>query len=148
MKATYSLMTSLSFSSQHNPSANNPSANNPQGNDARYPKLRGVFHLLGAIITIFMKTKNRSLRVISYVIMSFITFLLIPKIYTILGLVITAWLLLGGFLYGVGAYIYTIKKPNLISNILEYHEVFHMFVYLASICHFISIWHPFTIHSL
>lgn len=103
---------------------------------------------LGVLRSLFMKTHNRSLRVISYVIMSFITFLLIPKIYTILGLVITAWLLLGGFLYGIGAYIYTIKKPNPIPNVLEYHEVFHIFVNLASICHFISIWHSFSIPSL
>ena len=48
-------------------------------------------------------------------------------------------LLLGGLFYSVGAIIYAIKRPN-ITPVLGFHEIFHLFVILGSLCHFILIW--------
>lgn len=44
----------------------------------------------------------------------------------------------GGVSYSVGAVIYALKKPNL-SNQLGFHEIFHIFVILGSVLHFIAI---------
>jgi hemolysin III len=46
------------------------------------------------------------------------------------------WLLVGGITYSVGALIYGTKWPRLPSNILGFHEVFHMFVLGGSMIHF------------
>ncbi len=50
-----------------------------------------------------------------------------------------SWLLAGGILYTLGAYIYARKKPNFIPGWLGFHELFHIFVILGSISHFIFV---------
>jgi len=44
----------------------------------------------------------------------------------------------GGIFYTVGGIIYAIKKPN-ISKLFGFHEIFHIFVILGSICHYLMI---------
>lgn len=46
------------------------------------------------------------------------------------------WLLLGGIMYTVGAYIYARKKPNFIEDWLDFYESFHLFVMLGNLFHF------------
>ena len=48
-------------------------------------------------------------------------------------------LLLGGVFYTIGAVIYAIKKPNLFKG-FGFHELFHIFVLLGTICHYIAIY--------
>lgn len=48
-------------------------------------------------------------------------------------------LLLGGIFYSLGAVIYGLKKPD-ISSIIGFHEFFHLFVILGSLCHIILVW--------
>lgn len=49
------------------------------------------------------------------------------------------FLVLGGVFYSVGAVIYWLKKPN-ISKAFGFHELFHVFVLLGSVMHFIMIY--------
>lgn len=44
----------------------------------------------------------------------------------------------GGLLYTVGGVIYAIKKPN-ISEMFGFHEIFHIFVILGSLCHYLMV---------
>ncbi len=46
------------------------------------------------------------------------------------------WLVAGGFFYSIGAIIYALKRPNLHSRVLNFHEIFHIFVILGSLSHF------------
>ena len=46
------------------------------------------------------------------------------------------WLLLGGIFYTVGGAIYGLKKPKLKNKYFGFHEIFHIFVMLGSLCHF------------
>ena len=48
-------------------------------------------------------------------------------------------LLLGGVFYTIGAVIYAMKKPNLFNG-FGFHELFHIFVLLGTICHYIAIY--------
>jgi hemolysin III len=48
------------------------------------------------------------------------------------------WLLIGGMFYTVGAFIYSKKKPNFF-NQFGFHEIFHIFTLLGTICHFWAI---------
>jgi hemolysin III len=43
------------------------------------------------------------------------------------------WLVAGGMAYTIGAIIYSIKK------IKFNHAIFHMFVLVGSVCHFVSV---------
>jgi hypothetical protein len=46
---------------------------------------------------------------------------------------------LGGVFYSVGAVIYAEKKPNPIPGVFGFHEIFHIFVMLGSLSHFVAI---------
>jgi hemolysin III len=50
-----------------------------------------------------------------------------------------AWLALGGAFYSVGAVIYAVKKPNPVPGVFGFHEIFHIFVMLGSLSHFVAI---------
>lgn len=50
------------------------------------------------------------------------------------------WLIAGGIAYSIGAFCYGIKHPNPIPGVIEYHEVFHIFVLLGTLCHFWMIY--------
>lgn len=47
-------------------------------------------------------------------------------------------LLAGGIVYSIGGVIYTIKKPNLFKY-FGYHELWHVFVLIGSILHFLAL---------
>lgn len=55
------------------------------------------------------------------------------------------WLLAGGIIYTVGGVLYAIKTPrvkafNLRHRYFGTHEIFHVFVMLGSLCHFIFVY--------
>lgn len=47
-------------------------------------------------------------------------------------------LLAGGLFYTAGGIMYGIKKPNL-SPMFGFHEIFHIFVMLGSLCHYYAV---------
>lgn len=48
-----------------------------------------------------------------------------------------AWLVLGGVLYTVGGILYAVKWPGRHNPRFGCHEIFHVFILLGSVCHFI-----------
>lgn len=48
-------------------------------------------------------------------------------------------LVLGGILYTVGGVIYGFKPKNLQFGKFGFHEIFHIFIILGSLCHFICV---------
>ena len=49
------------------------------------------------------------------------------------------WLIVGGITYTLGAVIYITKKMDFIPSVFGFHEVWHIFVILAAVAHYISI---------
>lgn len=50
-----------------------------------------------------------------------------------------AWLMAGGLLYSLGALVYATKKGNFFPGKFGFHEIWHIFVLLAAIAHFVSV---------
>ncbi|MGE5603130.1 MAG: hemolysin III family protein, partial [Nitrososphaerales archaeon] len=50
-----------------------------------------------------------------------------------------AWLVLGGVLFTIGAMIYAKKKPDPWPNVFGFHEIWHIFIILACLAHYILI---------
>lgn len=48
-----------------------------------------------------------------------------------------AWIIGGGIFYSVGAVVYGLRWPNPIPRVIGAHEIFHLFVLLGTICHFL-----------
>ena len=47
---------------------------------------------------------------------------------------------LGGLLYTLGAIVYALRRPDPFPRWFGYHEIFHLLVVAASICHYLAIW--------
>jgi hemolysin III len=47
---------------------------------------------------------------------------------------------LGGLLYTLGAIVYAVRRPDPFPRWFGYHEIFHLLVVAASICHYLAIW--------
>lgn len=50
------------------------------------------------------------------------------------------WLLLGGGLYTVGGVLYAVKRPGRNNPRFGCHEVFHLFILVGSVCHFVLMY--------
>jgi hemolysin III len=49
------------------------------------------------------------------------------------------WLILGGMLYTIGGIIYGMKPKLLAFKYMGYHEIFHIFIMLGSLAHFLCV---------
>jgi len=74
-----------------------------------------------------------------YVLMGWLSMAIIYPLYLSIGLPPIIYLLVGGLFYSIGAVIYAIKKPNIIKG-FGFHEIFHIFVLLGTITHFLGIY--------
>ncbi|MFR5264270.1 PAQR family membrane homeostasis protein TrhA [Clostridium sp.] len=74
-----------------------------------------------------------------YIGMGWIAIFIIYPLYNSISLFGVLWLLLGGILYTIGGIIYALKPKFLKFKFLGFHEIFHIFILLGSLCHFISV---------
>lgn len=49
------------------------------------------------------------------------------------------FIVLGGLLYTVGGVIYALKKDKIKIGVFGTHEIFHLFILLGTLCHFVAI---------
>lgn len=63
----------------------------------------------------------------------------IPQIWNSLGLGAITLIVVGGIFYIVGTVIFMTKRPRLFPRTFSHHELFHVFVVLASISHFLAV---------
>lgn len=50
------------------------------------------------------------------------------------------WLVAGGLFYTVGGVIYALKRPNLNKKYFGFHELFHIFILVGSLCHYVMMY--------
>lgn len=74
-----------------------------------------------------------------YVGMGWISIFIIKPLYSAIPFEGVFLLVLGGIFYTIGAVIYAIKPSALKFKNLGFHEIFHIFILLGSLCHFISV---------
>lgn len=74
-----------------------------------------------------------------YIGMGWISIFMIKPLYSSMPFGGIFLLLLGGIFYTIGAIIYALKPSSLKFKNLGFHEIFHIFILLGSLCHFISV---------
>jgi hemolysin III len=79
-----------------------------------------------------------------YLFMGWIIVPFSPAVYRGLGYDGFILLAAGGLAYTLGAIIYARRWPNPSPRIFGYHEVFHVFVVGAGVCHYVTFWHLLT----
>lgn len=75
-----------------------------------------------------------------YIAMGWLAVVAIYPLWQALGLRGVAWLLAGGILYTVGGVLYALKWPGRDNPRFGCHEVFHVFILLGSIAHFVMMY--------
>ena len=96
--------------------------------------------LLAALQVIYFPNINTFLNVAAYVCMSLILFPFLLRMLDMFTAANSILMILGIFLYIIGAAGFGFKYPKLAPKIFGYHEVWHSFVSLAAILHFIVIY--------
>ena len=99
--------------------------------------------LLGSAFTLFWIKMPRALTAAIYLIMGWTAIFAIYPLYRIMSPLCFAMLLSGGMLYSVGGILYALKWPGRNNRYFGCHEIFHVFIVLGSICHFIMIYRLF-----
>ena len=95
--------------------------------------------LVGMFVTIFAIDGPRWLGVALYLALGWLVVIVVWPLVHRLSPEGLAWLALGGAFYSVGAVIYAVKKPNPVPGVFGFHEIFHIFVMLGSLSHFVAI---------
>lgn len=95
--------------------------------------------ILGILAMLFWRGCPHWVRVVLYVAMGWGIVIAIGPLRHALPDSAMAWLFTGGALYTVGVAFYATDKPILWKGHVAGHEIWHIFVLLASICHYCLI---------
>lgn len=101
--------------------------------------------LFGIIFKIFWVTCPKWVSSIMYTLMGWLCIVFMPRILEAISIQGFMWLLSGGIAYTIGAFIYALKPKIFHNESFGNHELFHCFVLLGSLCHFIFVFNYLTI---
>lgn len=96
--------------------------------------------LAGVIVKLFVINAPRWVTAGVYLVMGWMAVLVIKPMLASMPAGALWWMLAGGLVYSVGAVIYITKKLDFIPGVFGFHEVWHVFVSLAALCHFVMIY--------
>jgi hemolysin III len=95
--------------------------------------------LIGIGVKIFIVEAPRWLTAGVYVVMGWLAVFAVKPLLAALPAGALVWLAAGGLIYTGGAAVYILKKPDFVPGVFGFHEVWHIFVILAAVAHFIAI---------
>ena len=75
-----------------------------------------------------------------YIIMGWMAIFVFKPLFISLSIEGLILLIVGGILYTIGGVIYALKPKCLYFKYLGFHEIFHIFIMLGSLCHFLCIY--------
>ena len=96
---------------------------------------------VGGIFTLFWIGMPRFLSSLIYILMGWVVLFAIIPLYHAMDGTEFIYLLAGGVTYSVGGILYALKWPGRDNPVFGCHEIFHVFIVLGSILHFLMIWH-------
>lgn len=88
--------------------------------------------LFGILYKVFAKNINEKFSLFLYLFMGWLVLFIIPIVFKETNTIFGLLMLLGGICYTVGALFYAKKRPY-------FHMIWHLFILLASISHYIAI---------
>lgn len=92
--------------------------------------------VIGMLLAVFWTTKPRWVLAAGYVLQGWVVFPFFFQVVDAIGPDRAALMFTGGVLYTIGALVYATKRPNPMPKYFGFHELFHAFVVLASVCTF------------
>ena len=98
-----------------------------------------IVTFVGILQSIFFVNLPKYVSALIYVIAGYLILPYLGEIQTNLGSYNVFLIILGGVAYSLGAISYGLKRPVLNPKVFSYHEIFHIFVNIGAIIHFIVI---------
>ena len=95
--------------------------------------------IIGIVVKMFIIKAPRWLTAGVYIVMGWLALAAIGEMLRVLPVGAMVWLLIGGVTYTLGAVVYITKKLDFFPGKFGFHEVWHIFVILAALAHFIAI---------
>jgi len=93
----------------------------------------------GILVKVFYVNAPRWLNTVMYVIMGWLCIMAAPQMRSVLPVSAIVWLIIGGVTYTIGAVVYATKIFNFVPNKFGFHEVWHIFVLLGALAHFVAV---------
>jgi hemolysin III len=95
--------------------------------------------IVGIVLKLTLPSVSTGLSVTLQLTMGWTVIFWIGQIWETLGTFAIALIALGGLFYTVGVVLFLTKRPKLFPRAFSYHELFHVFVVLASTAHFLAV---------
>ena len=95
--------------------------------------------IIGIIVKMFIINAPRWVSAGIYLMMGWLCITAIGEMLRVLPAGALIWLLVGGVIYTLGAVVYITKKFDFFPGKFGFHEVWHIFVILGALAHYISI---------
>jgi hemolysin III len=93
----------------------------------------------GIITKMFIINPPRGLSAGVYLVMGWLSLLMLREMVRVLPVGALVWLLLGGVFFTIGAVVYITKIMDFAPGVFGFHEVWHIFVILGCLSHYIAI---------
>jgi hemolysin III len=93
--------------------------------------------LAGITYKVFAIGARRWLYTLLYLLMGWVSVVLIGQLYRALSPGALAWLVAGGAVYTAGAVLYILKWPRLWPSVFGFHDMWHLFVIGGAFCHYL-----------
>ena len=93
----------------------------------------------GVTLSVAWITAPRVLASACYVALGWVVVVAFPQLVSALPLTPLLLFTAGGILYTAGAAVYATQRPNPWPRVFGFHEIFHAFVVLAAVAHFVAL---------
>jgi hemolysin III len=94
---------------------------------------------IGILVKVIYINSPRWLHTGIYVVMGWICVMAAPQMPSVLPTAAMVWLFVGGVIYTLGAVVYATKILDFVPGKFGFHEVWHIFVLLGALAHFIAV---------
>jgi hemolysin III len=95
--------------------------------------------IIGIGVKVFVIRVPRWLNAGIYLVMGWLCVGASGQFLAVLPAWVLTWLIIGGVIYTLGAIVYITKIFNFVPGVFGFHEVWHIFVLLAAIAHFVAV---------
>jgi hemolysin III len=94
---------------------------------------------VGIAMVVWLTGTPKPVRASLYVLLGWFIVPAVPAVRAAIGDQGLILLFAGGFFYTVGAGIYAARRPDPLPEVFGFHEIFHLLVVAAAICHFLVV---------
>jgi hemolysin III len=95
--------------------------------------------IAGVVVKVFVIRAPRWLTTVIYLAMGWLCLMGIRVMLATMPMSALIWLLLGGIFFSLGAIVYVTKRPDFYPGVFGFHEIWHIFVILGCLCHFVVV---------